>query len=266
MSVAVASGTSHSTSTHTIHRKKACHNVTKRLRSAVRLAMAIFTEIYATFYNIALMHRGKKKVFQYYNLNPSKLTLQEADLPAILIVHAIYHNQIGALPIAKGLQNTGLGNVFSGNFKYNTKKIKENQKQLRARMKEIRALYAEHGKPVRFMLIGHSYGVKTSIEQLEYPIKACTIEKIIGIAGRVRADKSCHPSLKPQICQVEKIIKKHPEVAIHHIVAGKDYLLSKYSAAYYTDPEHCHVVKNRSHLGVLSAKETLKKTIEFLQA
>lgn len=263
---AVTSATSYSTSIHSIHKKRTCDRFIKCFWNAVHLTTAIVTEIIATLQSMIILHKGKKKVFQYYNLNPSKLSAKEADQPAILFLHGLYHNQTGALALAKKLQKEGIGPFFSANFKYNTKKIEKNHKQLRARMKEIRALYAAKGKPVRFILIGHSYGTKTAIEQLDIPLKNCTIEKVISIAGRIRADKSCHHSLKPQIAKVEKIIKKHPEVALHHIVAGKDYLLSKYSAAYYTDKEHCHVVKNRSHLGVLDAKETLEKTVEFLQA
>lgn len=233
------------------------------LKKARHTITAFFTEIYAMAYSAAIFHRGKRKQFHYYGLNPKQLTEEEAQKPAIISLNGLAHNQSGALKLAKKLQNAGIGPFFTASMRYNTKNPKVHHKYLQKRLKEIEALYKAHGLPARFILIGHSYGAKTAIELLP---KGYKIEKIITLAGRVRADKTCSPELVKEIKKVEAIIKKNPSVPIYHIVAGKDYLLSLYSGAYYTDKKHCYVAKNRSHLGVTRHEKSLKKVLQFINA
>lgn len=239
----------------------------------VNYIVAIVTEIYAVlFYNPAFLHSGKRKKFHFYGLNPTQLNREQLDKPAILFLHGQFHNQSGALPLAKQLQHASIGPVFTINLKYNEKHPEKHERLLQERIAEIKQLYEEGGrKNLDLILIGHSRG---GIEALNYichhkpkdvnVVRIITIAARIGITDILEQWRACPYNIK---ILIENIVKERENYRdlLYHVASNKDWRLPLDSALYNTDKKHHHIVKNRSHMGILYAGETHRKVIEYIR-
>lgn len=97
--------------------------------------------------------------FNYYGLNPSKLTSSQAKDAAVLYLPGFNANQSSALQIAKEFQKDGQLAVFTLNLQNKTLYCEQDFLLIEQKISAIRELYAKHGNDqVIIHLIGHSRG------------------------------------------------------------------------------------------------------------
>lgn len=97
--------------------------------------------------------------FNFYGLNPSRLTTCQAKEAAVLYLPGFHANQSSALQIAKEFQKDAQLAVFTVNLQNKTLYCEQDFLLIEQKISAIRALYAKHGNnQVIIHLIGHSRG------------------------------------------------------------------------------------------------------------
>lgn len=101
--------------------------------------------------------------FQFYGLNPTKITAEQAQMKPVLLIHGNYHNQSAWLPLAKVLQQSYKAPVFTINLNHGYLTEKD-RPLLEKKLEEIKALYRAHGvEDVVVDYVGHSRGATVSL-------------------------------------------------------------------------------------------------------
>jgi hypothetical protein len=106
----------------------------------------------------ATFYLGWKKHFNFYGLNPKKISAEQANKRPILLLHGNYHNQSAWLALAKKLVRSKLGPVYTVNLPSGKLTIKD-QQIINKKIEEIKAQYLVHGKhDIKIDIVGHSRG------------------------------------------------------------------------------------------------------------
>lgn len=241
-------------------------------QKVIHYAVTCATEFYSIFiYNLSTIRSGLKEPFRWHGLNPTQLDKNEARKPAILFLHGQGHNQSGVIPLAKKLQKANISPVFTLNLTYNEKKPELHENQLIQRISEIKELYKKNGqKNLQLILVGHSRG---GIEALNYicckgPQKNVTVKCLITIAVRMEEVPTKWRNCSTQVIELIRSFSKEKHKyrdLLYHVASDKDWRVPLDAALYNKDKGHYHIVKNRSHMGILYAKETHDKVIEYIR-
>lgn len=99
-----------------------------------------------------------KSHFNFYNLNPKRITEKQAKKRPILLIHGNFHNQSAWLELAKKFKELDLGpsytvNLPSGNI------TDQDYTIIRDKLKEIKEQYKQYGvEDVIIDIVGHSRG------------------------------------------------------------------------------------------------------------
>lgn len=100
---------------------------------------------------------GCRKSFQFYGMNPSQISEDQAQQRAILLIHGNFHNQSAWLALAKALQNYDLGPIYTVNLPPGPLTEKDRE-ILNAKLQEIQSHYAAKGQVGTIDIVGHSRG------------------------------------------------------------------------------------------------------------
>lgn len=246
-----------------------------KMRDIFDYIVTFFTEIYAIFiFNPIMYYYGEINKFTCFGINPLELTKEDAVKPAIIFLHGKHHNQSGVILLACQLQKAGIGPTFTLNLDYNERNPEIHKKQLYNRIAEIKELYHKNGQENLFLiLIGHSRG---GIEAVDYLCNQdshvnARIKCVITIASRLRLShdrknwRSCPGSIRKLVARIMKSGQKHKNI-LHHISSDKDWVVPLEDSFCCMDESQIHIVKNRSHMGILYAEETHKKVIEVIRS
>ncbi len=103
---------------------------------------------------------GWKEKFQYYGLNPEKLTPSQAQKRPLLCIHGDNHNQSAWLTLAKASEQSHAGPIFTINLDLKRSSWTEDARSLlNAKIEEIKRQYREQGiDDVQIDIAGHSTG------------------------------------------------------------------------------------------------------------
>ena len=245
-----------------------CHNTA--LVKAKNLIVAIFCEIYSMVYSGALGFQGYRRKYTYCGANPTKLSAEDAKNPAVFITHGYKGHQHTAKKLIKALMKTRKYNVFTVNLDYDYKKPSAYRRKLIAKIEGIRDMYLSAGQDMHLSFVGHSQGA-TDSSRLAYcklikkPIDHCTVEKVVSIAGPLRASKGCHKPSIPLYNKIQEGIKKYPEIPLYNVVSLVDWIVPLSAQKIQTDPAHCFEKANKSHLGILFDADAINAVIGFLK-
>ncbi len=115
-------------------------------------------EPWSNFKASCLFLLGYSKNFQWYGLNPDKLTPEQAKKRPMLLLHGNFHNQSAWIMMAKALQKADGApiftvNLYSGDFNAKDRPIIE------AKIEVIKQLYRKMGiDNIEIDIMGHSRG------------------------------------------------------------------------------------------------------------
>ena len=258
--------------------KSSGSTITSIFQEVIGCAITIAVEISSLVFSTVIFLSGCKdrEKFNYYGLNPSKLTEEQLNLPAIIFFHAIKHNQSGALPIARALQNRKIKNAaYTINVVYNETHPEKHQQEIDRQIRQISKKYFDQGKPCQIIAVGHSLG---GIEAMDLALirqgnGAPIIAKVIAgvtIASRLKVvpakwPRACHPELQPQVNAVNKAIRSNPSIPFCTIAARRDWKVPS-EAVLVAPKNQCHVINNCSHVSVYFMPETHRKAIDFIES
>lgn len=107
----------------------------------------------------ALIVPGLRKEFQWFGLNPKKLTQEQSQTYPMLLIHGRCHNQGVWIPLAKAIQKSGLSNpVYTLNLSCDSN-VESCILQIEKKLAEIKKQYNDLGvKDVPIDLLGYSAG------------------------------------------------------------------------------------------------------------
>lgn len=216
---------------------------------------------------------SRSKKLEKYGFNPSTLTEEQLNQPAILFAHCDQGQPGHWLPYASAIQKYGqqFGPLFTFKYKVEaTAHIPFFQK-----LTEIRKQYLAYGqKRVEIIFVGHSLGAILSAEYAfdsEKWIDGFNVKKVISIAGRLKNLEIphntpyygyCYPML-PRIDRLAENMEKYRgDTKLYTIAGGKDTLLPRESVLIGTK---CSVIPHAGHLGVLFNPKTVSKVLEYLR-
>lgn len=100
---------------------------------------------------------GWKRHFNFYNLNPTQITQEQAEKNPILLLHGNLHNQSAWLSLAKALQQANHGPLYTVNLFHGRLSMRDSE-IINAKIEEIKQQYRLYGKEPKIDLIGHSRG------------------------------------------------------------------------------------------------------------
>lgn len=129
-------------------------------RQTANVVAALLAETRSALFTGYWSLSGKEKTFQYYDLNPTILTTEEKEKPAILMLHGKGSNQSVWVELAKTFQKDGVPNVFTLNS-HDGELTDEDIPLFEAKLEEITCLY--DGKTPEVIVIGHSRGAEFSL-------------------------------------------------------------------------------------------------------
>lgn len=129
-------------------------------RQTANVVATLLAETRSAFFAGYWSLSGNEKTFQYYGLNPTILTAEEKEKPAILLLHGKGSNQSVWVELAKTFQKEGVPNVFTLNS-HDGELTDEDIPLFEAKLKEISRLY--DGKTPEVIVIGHSRGAEFSL-------------------------------------------------------------------------------------------------------
>lgn len=223
----------------------------------------LFAELLPAIKAAFMSAANLKKDFNFYGMNPKVLTTEELKKQPILLIHGNYHNQSAWLSLAKKLQSSNLGPVYTVNLPCGAITDKDYE-ILDDKLEEIKGLYKKaNACPIKVNVIGHSRGgflasemawktLKKDKEGNQYWKRSEDIGKIISIG---------HP-LDPEETQLIQLVDENFKDRLYEITGEHDILASNHKSLL---PHHRQSIINSGHLGLLYSDETHKIIIEQLQ-
>lgn len=188
-----------------------------------------------------------KKPFNFFGMNPLEITEEQSKKRPIVLLHGNYHDQSAWLSLAKSLKRHNLGPVYTVNLP-NGSLSDLDFEILRKKIQEIKRQYTRfNNNGIKIDLIGHSRG-GTLAQLFAWNQSPChDIGRVILIGSVV--DQKKMDSIAPE--DLQRLYE----------ITGKDDIL-------VTDQSLCHgqnqEVVNVGHLGLLYAKETHHRVIQWL--
>lgn len=200
-----------------------------------------------------------KSHFNFYNMNPTTLTEEQLKKQPILLIHGNYHNQSGWLSLAKHLEASKLGPVFTANTLHGD--ISDADYDIiQRKIDEIKAQYHQHNiRNVKINVVGHSRGGCIAHQMAwttlmedgkRYWTRSEDIGKVIKI-GSILAQE--------EIVSIEKCDPNFRE-RVYEITGKYDILSNAQSSL----PANRKVTVPSGHLGLLSSPETPQHVIQWL--
>lgn len=257
------------------------NNITQIFLDAMGCSLAIFRELFSMVHagSVDLWYRQRREIgfiykpepFNYYNLNPTKLTETQAKATKISIaifLHGYGGTQAAALQIAPQFQQAGIP-LHTRNFTY------ENSDELTKMINELaNGLYK--GKELNITLIGHSRGGAEAahfayVSNPNNPNRNenVTIDKVITIASRLADVPTTWRSTSEDVVklarEINEAVKNGSGPQLYNLAAEWDWKVPFDATYIQRDPNYSFVAKNWSHLSILYNSEAMAKVLEWTQ-
>lgn len=194
--------------------------------------------------------------FNYHDLNPKTLTIEQAKKHPILLIHGDFHNQSAWLTLAKKLKYAGLGPVYTINLP-SGEVTQYDYALILQKITEIKAQYSQQGiKKIKVNIVGHSRGGYLAHHSawsiLSSKMSEDHFGKIISL-GSVLNNAELH-SLKEHDSDFEN--KKFEITAAYDVLETAISLL----------PPQNQMIINTGHLGLLYSNDVHQRIIQLLKA
>lgn len=123
-----------------------------------------------------------KKHFNFHEMNPKALTVEQLSQQPILLIHGNYHNQSAWLSLAKKLKNKNLGPVYTVNLPNGAITHKDFE-IIQRKMEQIKEQYTQGlVRDIEINIVGHSRGGDIARQlALANPFRHFSIGKVITI-------------------------------------------------------------------------------------
>lgn len=221
--------------------------------------------------------RGPGKDFDYEGCNPKKLSPEQANLPATILLHACSSNQGQWVPLIDSIKKyknktQQCGPVFTYNFEQGT-----DLAQLIKKIGKVREIYGAAGQPyVELNLVGHSLGAICSAEYAYNPelwVENTTVKKVISIAGRLKnieppIDTPYYSYCYDVLDRIDhiwyKIIENRGIVEFYTIAAGNDWLVPHESVLVGDNDGHMTIIPNQGHVLISRSPVTSEVVTKWL--
>lgn len=224
-------------------------------------------EPWSSFKSALLIPLGWVNKFQFFGLNPDRLTPEQAKKKPLLLIHGNMHNQSAWLPFVKYIQNSYDGPIYTVNL--NNGPLTENDRLiLDAKIKEILAQYAEHGNyDVQIDIVGHSRGARMAFyaaldpscwridENGKPKVLPSKVEWRHEIGNIVRIG---YPLKRKQDTWLDELMRSR----IYEIDGLHDCIVDERSLA---DPSHLAQI-DCGHLELMHAEETFARILRWVKA
>lgn len=247
--------------------KNAIQKVDLLVRDPIKLALkGIIIILLEPFSACKIMFNslffGRRKKFNYYGLNPAKITKEESYKQPTLLLHGGIHNQGAWLDLAKEIQQfnkinkqLSLGPVYTINFT-SIKFCKHDIQIFNQKIEEIQEQYNQWGKKdVKVNLVGYcAGGIKASVLRLNqncwHPNTHGHPELHAPLSNRHDIGKIIGICMSPIFTSNESVI--------YRIQGKNDILFPLHQSSVI------NFIVNSGHLGTFFSKATHKKIIEWL--
>lgn len=131
-----------------------------QLRSLSNIIGTQLLEPWSSFKCSLAYPLGLVNKFQFFGLNPDRITPEQAQKRPLLLLHGNMHNQSAWLSLAKVLQHSDGGPIYTVNLN-NGPLTEDDRLIIYAKIEEIKRHYAEHGiDDVKIDIGGHSRGAR----------------------------------------------------------------------------------------------------------
>lgn len=206
--------------------------------------------------------KGIKNEFHPYGLNSHSITLEQAKKNPILLIHGAFHNQSGWMELAKKIQDSNLGPVYTVNLPSGWIGDKDFQ-ILKMKTEEIQSHYQRHGIQVKKIdVVAHSRGGRVAERVVEQVIGSVTtsfsndFKKTFPIGKIIKLGSILYPlQIGSQIIPIKSPADAYEITGKYDILErGKSQLSST----------HTFEVES-GHLGLLYSDEAHQKIIDWLK-
>lgn len=194
--------------------------------------------------------------FQYYRLNPDKITLEQSKLRPKLLIHGDHDNQSCWLSLAKKIYMLGaaslLGPVFTVNLPSGAV-TRQDYDKINAKLDSIKALYNEHGvKNIEFDVVGHSRGSEI-------------ISKLLAKPGLINM-KICKAILTGAVVTPDdyRLVQNNMPDFQNRVfeINGRYDVIEEFLASSLPPEQRLEI--NTGHLGLLFSEQAHERIIQFL--
>lgn len=221
--------------------------------------------------------RATAPVFDYYGANPTSLSLEEQNLPAMVLIHGSNSDQALWLALLHDIEEAKkhgvpLGPVFTFNYE---ERDGADLEALIEKIEAVKTLYQSYGiNQVELYLVGHSLGGMTAAEYAFSPgihVSGTKVSKVITLACRLKniepPEKTpyygyCYPVLQ-RVDKIYHLIKNSDRnIRFYTITAGKDWLVPRESSSPFPEFASC-TVPDKGHTLVIYSHQARNQIIHW---
>lgn len=191
-----------------------------------------------------------KRHFNFYQMNPKKLTQEQLKKHPILLIHGNYHNQSAWISLAKKMKSCGLGPVYTVNLPNGVITYRDYE-IIQKKIDEIKNHYQQFGiDNIKINVIGHSRGgcLAHGIAWIALKNGSEEIGKIIKIGSGLNSSEREHLEDPAFNARVYEMMGKYDILETHQSLRSESHVKTIDSG----------------HLGLLYSSQTHQSIIDWL--